>query len=88
MRSQETLFTLAAVLIVSAFLGIYGHAMIGDHGAEEMCQICAFLQTLAHVGVLFVSTMFLISHAARVSVFSLFAVFLPVSTPSRSPPVA
>jgi hypothetical protein len=87
MLSQKTLFTFAAVLIVSAFLGIYAHGAVDNHGAEEVCQICAFLQTGAHVGVVFISTLFLISYAARVFVFPLFVATLPISTPGRSPPV-
>jgi hypothetical protein len=88
MQSQKTLFTLAVVLVVSAFLGVYGHAMVDDHGAEEMCLVCAFLHAGTPVGVVFSLTLFLISHASCVSVSPLFAVFLPVSTPGRSPPIA
>ncbi|MBT3604979.1 MAG: hypothetical protein HOE48_08010 [Candidatus Latescibacteria bacterium] len=87
MRTQKTLFTFAVVLVVSAFLGMYGHAVADDHGAEEVCQICVLLQTGAQLGIVFSLVLFLISHAMRVLVFPLRVVCLPVATPGRSPPI-
>ena len=51
MRFQKKLFALTAVFIITVFLGIYGHAAIDDHGAEDVCQICLFLQAGASVSV-------------------------------------
>lgn len=87
-RTQKTLFTFATVLMVTAFLGLYGHAMVDDHGAEDVCHICALLQTGAQVGVLFSFAVLLVSYTKHVSFFPLSAVCLPVATLGRSPPVA
>lgn len=87
MRVQKTLFTLVAVLLLATFVGMYGHAAFDDHGAEEVCQICVFLQTGASVGMVFVLTMFLSSHVFRVVVIPRCGIFLSFGFPGRSPPV-
>jgi len=89
MRAQKKLITLAVVLVVSAFFGIYGHAILDDHGAGDVCVVCAFMQTGgAPIGAVFSLTLFLISRALRVSAFPFFAVVLPIVTPGRSPPIS
>lgn len=87
MHIRKALFRFAIVLVVSAFVGIYGHAIVDDHGAEEVCQICALLQSGASVGVVFTLTMFLVSDVLRVVVVPRFGIILPVVSPGRSPPV-
>jgi hypothetical protein len=89
MRTQKKLITLAVILVVSAFFGVYGHAVLDDHGAGEVCVVCVFMQTGgAPIGVVFSLTLFLISFALRVSAFSFLAVVLSIATPGRSPPIS
>ena len=89
MRAQKTFVTLVAVLIVAAFLGIYGHAALDDHGAAEGCSICAFLQDgRAHIVVVFSLSLILASQVFHVFVCPLFKAPLPIATPGRSPPIS
>jgi hypothetical protein len=88
MRTQKKLITLAVILVVSAFFGVYDHAVLDDHGAGEVCVVCVFMQTGgAPIGVVFSLTLFLISFALRVSAFSFLAVVLSIATPGRSLPI-
>jgi len=87
MQSDKTLYTFVVILLVSAFVSLYGHAIVDDHGAEEVCQICAFLQTGASVGAVLTLTMFLFSHVFRAVVVPRSGILLPVNSPGRSPPV-
>lgn len=87
MQSHKTLYTFVVILLVTAFVGIYGHAIVDDHGAEEVCQICAFLQSGASVGVTFTLTVFLVSQVLRIVVVPRSGILLPVGSPGRSPPV-
>ena len=87
MRPPKTLFVFATILLVSAILGLYGHAAIDDHGAEEVCQICIFLQSGVPGGVVFSLTLFLVSHILRGVAFSLLSFAFPIATSGRSPPI-
>lgn len=87
MRSQKTSFTLVAVLLVSALLGVYGHAVINHHSADEVCQVCILLKTATSAHVVFSLALFLVSQTVYAVVVPLFVVILPVSTPGRSPPI-
>jgi len=87
MRFQKKLFALTAVFIITVFLGIYGHAAIDDHGAEDVCQICLFLQAGASVSVVFTLTFFFVVHVLRIVVVPRFGIILPVVSSGRSPPV-
>ena len=86
-RIKETFFTAAAILLVMSFVGLYGHAAVDDHGAEEVCQVCAFLQVGAPASVVFSILAFLAFRLINTFVVPLQYYILLVTSSGRSPPI-